>query len=317
MIDVRLAATNPEDSTLVPVSCNSRGELATVAPKIEEIPNDLKIEGDLTVTGLINGSDGVGEPGPPGPPGEPGGQGPQGEKGDPGIGVPLPYGAEGSYLGIIDGVPQWNIPVGPGPDPEPPEGVIWANIAEVANIVNEQGDVVVPPDPMAYLKAMDSWGNTDSNQPPGSYPVYKNVGDEGTPWSFEFENMFGKVLTFYWVFEYNNDYGYDTDWTSEQRWSDPQINMIARSGEGVPTTSTSPTWCYPQFSFLFNRDVASANFTYLLGAGACRTTQVWFRGWTIEDSGVFALRRQVELESRIKALYGMTTGIDLSRPTQD
>ena len=57
MIDVRLTATNPEDSTLVPVPCNARGELLTVAPKIESIPNDVVINGDLTVTGLINGQD--------------------------------------------------------------------------------------------------------------------------------------------------------------------------------------------------------------------------------------------------------------------
>jgi hypothetical protein len=68
MIDVRLTATNPEDSTLVPVPCNARGELLTVAPKIESIPNDVEIDGDLTVNGLINGRDPA-EPGPPGPPG--------------------------------------------------------------------------------------------------------------------------------------------------------------------------------------------------------------------------------------------------------
>ena len=60
MIDVRLTATNPEDSTLVPVPCNARGELLTVAPVIEAIPNDVEIQGDLTVTGLINGSEGSG-----------------------------------------------------------------------------------------------------------------------------------------------------------------------------------------------------------------------------------------------------------------
>lgn len=72
MIDVRITATNPEDSSLVPVPCNARGELLTVAPVIEVIPNDLEIQGDLTVTGLINGSTGAGQPGPPGPPGPPG-----------------------------------------------------------------------------------------------------------------------------------------------------------------------------------------------------------------------------------------------------
>jgi hypothetical protein len=98
MIDVRLAATNPEDSTLVPVSCNARGELNTVAPKIEEIPNDLKIDGDLTVTGLINGSTGVGEPGPPGP------EGPEGPAGS----IELPPGAtDGALLGWQDGELVW------------------------------------------------------------------------------------------------------------------------------------------------------------------------------------------------------------------
>ena len=110
MIDVRLAATNPEDSTLVPVSCNSRGELNTVAPKIEEISNDLKVDGDLTVTGLINGSSGVGQPGPPGENGEPGAegpQGPQGPEGPPGsIDLPPdPY--EGALLGWEDGALAW------------------------------------------------------------------------------------------------------------------------------------------------------------------------------------------------------------------
>ena len=129
MIDVRLTATNPEDSTLVPVPCNSRGELLTVAPKIEKIPNDVEIEGDLTVTGLINGSDGKGEPGPPGPPGEPGGEGPQGPKGDPGEGVPLPYGPDGAYLQIVNGAPAWTDDPGPGPEP-PVDNASWSNVSD-------------------------------------------------------------------------------------------------------------------------------------------------------------------------------------------
>jgi len=94
MIDVRLTATNPEDSTLVPVPCNVRGELLTVAPVIESIPNDVEIQGDLTVTGLINGLS-EGPPGPPGPEGPPGS-----------IDLPPdPY--EGSVLGWQDGQLAW------------------------------------------------------------------------------------------------------------------------------------------------------------------------------------------------------------------
>jgi len=96
MIDVRLTATNPEDSTLVPVPCNSRGELLTVAPKIEAIPNDVDIQGDLTVAGTINGavfpdsSGGIDLP-------------------------PDPY--EGALLGWLNGGLAW---IGTPPIPVPP-----------------------------------------------------------------------------------------------------------------------------------------------------------------------------------------------------
>ena len=49
MSDVRLTATNPEDSSAVPVACNDKGELL-----LQEIPDqsfDGDLEGDLTVTG--------------------------------------------------------------------------------------------------------------------------------------------------------------------------------------------------------------------------------------------------------------------------
>ena len=54
MTDVRLTATNPEDSSVVPVACNAKGEL-----KLEEpISFDGNLDGDLDVTGsasFING----------------------------------------------------------------------------------------------------------------------------------------------------------------------------------------------------------------------------------------------------------------------
>lgn len=47
MTDVRLTATNPEDSSVVPVSCNAKGELL-----LEETPGfDGNVDGDLTVSG--------------------------------------------------------------------------------------------------------------------------------------------------------------------------------------------------------------------------------------------------------------------------
>ena len=52
MTDVRLTATNPADSSVVPVACNAKGEL-----KLEEpIDNsfDGNLNGDLNTTGNIN-----------------------------------------------------------------------------------------------------------------------------------------------------------------------------------------------------------------------------------------------------------------------
>ena len=50
MADVRLTATNPEDSSVVPVACNEKGELKLEEPQVVEGP--------------------PGEQGPPGPPGQ-------------------------------------------------------------------------------------------------------------------------------------------------------------------------------------------------------------------------------------------------------
>lgn len=52
MTDVRLTATNPEDSSVVPVACNDKGEL-----KLEEpVEFDGNLTGDLNVSGSMNGA---------------------------------------------------------------------------------------------------------------------------------------------------------------------------------------------------------------------------------------------------------------------
>ena len=55
MSDVRLTATNPEDSSVVPVACNSKGELLIEDVVIEEIPNDVVLDGVLTVNKGLGG----------------------------------------------------------------------------------------------------------------------------------------------------------------------------------------------------------------------------------------------------------------------
>ncbi len=66
MADVRLTATNPVDSSVVPVACNAKGELLLEEPQVPEF--DGNVDGDLTVTGsasfggettTIKGTEGV------------------------------------------------------------------------------------------------------------------------------------------------------------------------------------------------------------------------------------------------------------------
>ena len=52
MSDVRLTATNPEDSTVVPVACNERGELLVTKTVVEEIDNDVTINGSFNVVSV-------------------------------------------------------------------------------------------------------------------------------------------------------------------------------------------------------------------------------------------------------------------------
>ena len=51
MTDARLLATNPENSSLVPVACNAQGQLIVQDVQIEGIDNDVTVNGELTVTG--------------------------------------------------------------------------------------------------------------------------------------------------------------------------------------------------------------------------------------------------------------------------
>ena len=59
MADVRLTATNPEDSSVVPVACNSKGELLVDKPNIEQIDNNVTIAGDLVIDNSYDGGNGL------------------------------------------------------------------------------------------------------------------------------------------------------------------------------------------------------------------------------------------------------------------
>lgn len=249
-----------------------------------------------------------GESGEDGAPGLPGGQGPPGDKGDPGEGVPLPYGEEGSFLTIKDGVPAWTSGEDPTPTPEP-DGVIWTNVLESGNLVNEYGQSVQPPYPWNWVSTLPSWGEFDNYDVKGSAPPLRTEAYDATPMHFEFENMFGKVLTMHLGVTYDISVPFVGTWTNKFEFSDTDIKQIAIDGPTSTNAQQGVTfrerWL---ISYIFNRNVSSADWILDQEAAYTQIQHVHFRGWIVEDPGMFALRRQLELEKRLKS--GMAMDID-------
>ncbi len=267
---------------------------------------------------LAKGIDGQpGGEGPPGKDGEPGGEGPPGPQGDPGEGVPLPYGEEGSYLGIVGGVPQWNIPPGsgPGPDPGPTYAMVWANINETANCVNEFGNPANQPDPLAYLSSLESWLYPQFSEKAGSNQQPATNEPNWPPLEFSFTEAFGKVVKIYFSLNYSMQSPATNKINTTFTWSSSNLTLISVEGTEYTESFGGDAW----FTALFtvNREVPSAKLSWSLSAPLMTVNYVRFRGFELVDPGLLALERQIQVEQQLKALRGMTTDIDLSRPTQD
>jgi len=145
-----------------------------------------------------------GEPGTPGTPGEPGTPGTPGEPGTPGkdgIGVPTPYGDEGTYLWIKDGQPAWTSAVDPGPEPEPPDPqlelveLIYRDKAgfggsEPVALTNSGTALTIETDWDTHIRGLDCWENPSRTN-------YTGIGQEANTveWNFGFKKVAGMVLT--------------------------------------------------------------------------------------------------------------------------
>ena len=280
----------------------------------ETLPVLVDQFGNLLAKG-INGE--PGQPGQPGTPGEPGGEGPPGPPGTPGVGVPLPYGEEGSYLGIFDGVPKWHTPVGPGPGPEPEPTLECTNLTQRYKLYNDAGAQVSPPDPLAYLKGLASWTDQGSQSLAGARDDYTTEAPVLTDTDdFSMSDSFGKVLTISHTLSYQ----------AFQNWMAPaptiQVNSdvlqeISNSWTAYNQTNNSTAWRQGSISWLINGDVTELSVGFQFSAYFWDNTYFFLRYFALEDQGAFALRRQIEVERQLKVLRGMTTDIDFSRPTQD
>jgi hypothetical protein len=258
-----------------------------------------------------------GQPGDPGTPGEPGGEGPPGPPGTPGEGVPLPYGPDGAYLQIVDGAPAWTDDPGPGPGPTPEPNIVCTNLWDRYQLYNAGNNPIEPPDKTEYLKTLDGWGNPDAKTFEGaSWKRGDGNGEITVDDTYALTDSFGKVLTV----------SYEVYVTAKSNINFPAPVPVSSSEFAQPITNSfhkeqlnigNSYFIGGSASWLINRELSELTISMTYSFNFTEDQQVFIRYFALEDAGTYALRRQMYVEEQVQALSGMTTDIDLSRPTQD
>jgi hypothetical protein len=280
----------------------------------ETLPVLVDQFGNLIAKGIQGEPGKDGDKGDKGDTGDPGEQGPQGT---PGEGVPLPYGPDGTYLQIVDGVPVWAEPPGPPPEPVFME---WLNIDDTANCVDEAGNPINPPDPLAYLSGLDSWLTSDYFEIAGSEQIANTTVDTTKQFKFKFADASGQTIKMYFDIWWTKTSSSLGTWRNSYAFSDSNIQFLQQIGPStVPENYEAEVPTSFAATFLVKNNVTEADFSWKfeVQAGYALVNRVRFRGFEVIDAGVLALENQARLTREIKALHVMTTDIDLSRPTQD
>ena len=258
-----------------------------------------------------------GQPGQPGTPGEPGGEGPPGPPGTPGEGVPLPYGADGSYLQIVDGAPAWTDDPGPGPGPTPESNVVVKDLWTKYQLFNEEDSPIDPPDPTSYLKELDTWGKPGSRSFSGAaQPSLNSSGDAYISDTFELSESYGKVLTIMYeqtAIPSSSGYYPAPVVTANNEYA----QLISSDFANLNAQGDLRFWRGGTINYLLNREIAELELTLTYGQSSLNSDKWYIRFFGLEEPGTYAFFRQLRIEKELKALRGMTTDIDLSRPTKD
>ena len=328
MSDVRLVGTSPEDGSLVPVAVTPAGLLKTQVGTIEEIPNDVTIDGTLTVNSVV------------GPDGQPIGGG----------GSSLPDGAqEGQVLATVGGELTWIDPPGGLPEPLGEEGQIIQVLENEPVWVHNTN---VPPWTPYQINLLT--GETSSNQKKGMFAPDGTIAPGVSDWdayarSQSFWNTMQAttagacekdVLTTSFDFQLTNQAGvvielgiagyvYNPGAYAEipllVSVSNPNLTPIVDSFT-FPVSSIQNKGGFGTVSFLASRpNLGLVTFTVAAGSPASVYNDgcfVGFQNWRAIDSGSFAVQQQInvsrkldEIAKAFKSLYegGSTTDIDLPR----
>lgn len=282
MSDVRLVGTSPEDGSLIPVAVTPAGLLKTAIGTIELIPNDVTIEGDLTITGTINGEEIGGD-------------------GGGGSGLPEPYGPEGSVLTIVNGEPVWQAPAYRACQQ-------WAEVTLVNNepvdgeISAFRGDP--PPAPGAlwdeYARSQPTWSTPDENAIAG---LVKNRGP-ATMATFNLTADAGRIVVFRVAHRCNSTV---TSTGFKVSASCDNENVVPVVNESNMTVTKGPNYHLAEYSFLTNRPaVGDVKFTFKFPGGIAVTYGAddgsFVQAWETEDTTTFLARRLKESDLSLEEL---------------
>ena len=296
MTDARLVGTNPVNSELVPVAVNGQGQLITQVGTIEEIPNDVTIDGNLFVSGDLIGSDGEPIEGVPGP------QGPKGDKGDPGepgeIDLP-PDPEDGLVLGWQNGELAWldvtptepNAVYGPTYDLSP---------KGLRKLVDENGQNVT-----SSVSDYDTWIKSQGfflTGGSGEKGIGTSGGDNQDWFDMDVNNATGMVLSIRTSFRFATrsngsaaTFQIDTD-NSNLVKIGPGVTSFTISGhspDGIVTRDG-----IHEFTFLVNRpEVKAARFTISATLNNPAEEKQWeyVTGWSIETASRWLWRRRTHI----------------------
>jgi hypothetical protein len=280
----------------------------------ETLPVQVDEFGRLVAEGL-QGSEGQqgpkGDKGDKGDPGEPGADGSPGADGADGEGVPQPYGEEGSYLAIQDGVPAWveggGEGPGPGPDPEPPV----RNVAVVTEAFtgndnrvgfrNESGQLSDPPDGWdESARMLTSWSSPSHTTP---LMGVSRKGNTDMVVHFNIQNCLGQVLEITTNAKFQaSDVG---SCSGKITFNDSHLTAIRDSdsfGTGYPDPLRQRMSTY---QFLCNRNEhLNVECTYRIVVPYLMYNEklsLQFMRWELKDPGRVALERQLEHEAWVKS----------------
>ena len=300
MADARLVATNPEDSSLIPVACTPEGLLKT----------EGGTEGPPGPKGDPGDSGDVGAPGVDGKDGAPGADGKDGE------GLPKPYGQEGSYLWIKDGAPAWSEESDPPPPPTGGVTISMLSSDRPWSCYNASEQTVVPPNqtPDEYCRTQPSWQLDDNSVRNGVGSekgcTWNRGGDEDLNFSLNLTNPYGRVLEIWMTAIYDFTGPMENPGNIEVFQTDNNVvpirtNYLFQDKQGEGTNNRS---CF-KISYLFNRDLSSYAPQMLSRASYIQGKGTVIHGWRLVDPGYYALKQQMQYTEQVRQLSQALTDL--------